>query len=392
MDSKSLLLFCLLTACSDAHAGSGSTAAPSSVVVPSISDAPLAAYRGELLDLAFKAASAFPIKPHLKNRSRAQENVVEASLALDQPRRALAYGEKIDNWLRGVAYAEFACYCAQHGSVNDVEPWLERARKVSASVADDENTQDWQQDRIRATIAKAYAYLGQRERAELATDGFEDQLTALDSAVAIGNFEQVKSALQACTLVFDRFYSDVDRRSRVEEKIESSWNKMPRPIRVELTMTLAGFALGHEDHEKALALVNEGRALVDGAKWNPEDVIPLAARLAGLRWRAGDTDTARKEADAALALFESERTKIVDIFRAATLRPLAEAYRSMGDAPAALAVYKRAVEAGVENPNSRPRAEDLSATCCSMALHEVEPDVALKTRMTEICNGLGPPW
>jgi len=413
MDSKSLLLFCLLTACSDAHAGSGSTAAPSSVVVPSISDAPLAAYRGELLDLAFKAASAFPIKPHLKNRSRTQETVVEASLALDQPHRALAYGEKIDNWLRGVAYAEFAFYCARHGSVNDVEPWLERARKVSASVADDENTQDWQQDRIRSTIAKTYACLGQRERAaeleagvvdsesgkvnavkamQSDADGFEEQLRALDEAVSIGNFDRVKGALQACSLLFDHFYSDVERRSRVEEKIKGSWNKMPLPIRVELTMTLAGFALGHEDREKALALVNEGRALVDGAKWNPEDVIPLAARLAGLRWRAGDTDTARKEADSALALFESERAKIVDIFRAAVLRPLAEAYRSMGDAPAALAVYKRAVEAGVENPNSRPRAEDLSATCCSMALHEVEPDAALKTRMTEICNGLGPPW
>lgn len=64
----------------------------------------------------------------------------------------------------------------------------------------------------------------------------------------------------------------------------------------------------------------------------------------------------------------------------------------MGDTAAALAVYKRAVEEGVHNPNSRPRAEDLSATCCSMALHGVEPDGSLWARMEDIRGRLGDPW
>jgi hypothetical protein len=64
----------------------------------------------------------------------------------------------------------------------------------------------------------------------------------------------------------------------------------------------------------------------------------------------------------------------------------------MGDTAAALAVYKQAVEAGMENPNSRPRAEDLAATCCSMAVHAVQPDAELFARIREICAGLSDPW
>ena len=64
----------------------------------------------------------------------------------------------------------------------------------------------------------------------------------------------------------------------------------------------------------------------------------------------------------------------------------------MGDTATALSAYKRAVEEGVENPNSRPRAEDLSATCLSMAVHGVEPDAVLWTRIRQINDGLGDPW
>ncbi len=408
MHPRSRVLFlCLFAACSDAHAGSGSPTMPpatASAVVPSISDAPLAAYKSELLDVAFKAASAFPVKPHLKNRSRAQETVVEASLALDQPRRALAYAEQIDNWLRGVAYAEFALYCARHGSASEVEHYLDLARQVS-NHQDDESAQDWQRDRIRVTIARTYAQLGQRERAAESQEGvvdseagkveaatLDEQLRALDAAVATGNFDQVRNDLQVCAQFFDRVYADASSRSRVEEKIKGSWAKMPPQVRIELLMTMTGFALGHEDREEALALVNEARDLLDDAQWNPEDLVPLSARLAGLRYRAGDTEKARREADRAVAVFDTERDKIVDIFRAAALRPVAETYEAMGDAPAALAVYKRAVEAGVENPNSRPRADDLTATCCSMALHDVEPDPALKTRISSSAPLRRRPW
>src|SRR5262245_33770520 len=77
-----------------------------------LADEPIAPFRGELLDIAFRAASAFPVDPHIKNRSRAQEAVVKTALELGQPQRALVETEQIDNWRRGACYAELAFYCA----------------------------------------------------------------------------------------------------------------------------------------------------------------------------------------------------------------------------------------------------------------------------------------
>ena len=91
-------------------------------------------------------------------------------------------------------------------------------------------------------------------------------------------------------------------------------------------------------------------------------------------------------------MFAAKREEIVDIYRAGALRTIAETYQAMGETAAASKTYKQAIEAGIENPNSRPRAEDLSATLCSMAVHGVEPDAGLWTRITDIEAGLGDPW
>ena len=72
--------------------------------------------------------------------------------------------------------------------------------------------------------------------------------------------------------------------------------------------------------------------------------------------------------------------------------PIAEAYAAMGDRDTALATYRLAMDQAVINPNSRPRAEDLTMICRSMALGAVEPDAALWARMRQIHQGLGRPW
>lgn len=177
-----------------------------------------------------------------------------------------------------------------------------------------------------------------------------------------------------------------------EQTIKSSWVKLPIMIRIQLMMQLARIALDHEDAVKASDLVNQTHDIFQAYQWPLEDRIPVMAQLAGLRHRAGETDKARSELDAAHALFNQERASIINIFRPETLRPVAEAYQAMGDAAAALSAYKQAVEEGIENPNSTPRAEDLSATCCSMALHSVEPDTELWTRLRQIREGFGQPW
>ena len=360
-----------------------------SAQVPStpVADEPLPAYRAELLDLAFRTASAMPSEPHLKNRCRAQAAVVEACFELDQPRRALGYVEQISNWRRGAGYADFAVYCARHGDADEARRYADRALEISAQ-AEKEGSQDWQQDRIRAKVASAST--GGAKAPE--KEDVDALLVAVDAVVLKGDFDQIRSALEDCARGFDAHFADVERRTRLERKLKSSWDKLPIAVRMELMMELAGFALGHEDRAKALELVNDARTIVDRFEWKTETLVPVEAKLAALRFRAGDAKKARTEVDGAWALFDSDRASVVDIYRARTLRPVAEAYHAMGDRTSALKVYRAAVGAGVENPNSRPRAEDLSATCCSMARSGFEPDEALRARLLEIFRSLGPPW
>jgi hypothetical protein len=389
-------------------AGAAGKAASTAPAVPK----ELADFQIELLDVAYAAASKMPTMPHIKNRCRAQEEVVDACLELGQPRLALGYVERIDNWRRGVGYADVAYWYAQHDRTVDVQPWLDLARKASEH-SDDENAQDWQRDRIRAGIARTLVVLGQGEQAnEFSRDladseagrvqsararvldeaGFDQQLADVDAVVKAQGFDQIRNALEACAQLFDRFYADAGRRQRVEDKIKASWSKLPPEVRVELLAELSESALAHDDRAEAGALAGEARALIEASHWTRDLRVKTLARAAALLHRAGDVAQARQEADAARALYDSEREKIVDIDRADTLRPLAEAYQAMGDAKGALAVYKRAVEEGGGNINSRPRADDLVATCCSMAMHGVEPDAALRARILQVRDGLGDPW
>lgn len=83
---------------------------------------------------------------------------------------------------------------------------------------------------------------------------------------------------------------------------------------------------------------------------------------------------------------------MANIYHAEAIRPMAEAYHAMGDTESALDIYRQAIEEGMENPNSRPRAEDLSETCLSMALNGVEPGAELLDRISQIAENLGQPW
>lgn len=378
-----------------------------------ISDKPLAAFQVELLDIAFRTATKLPVRPHLKTRSRMQEEVAATCFELDQPRRALHYIENIADWRRGTGYADFGFYCAEHGDTTEVQRYLDLALEVAEGSAKEENSQDWQIDRIRVAVAKAHVALGNLEEANrlqagtadfeaekvrkleaalLDAEAFDAELAGIVGLRQTATFDQLKSALETCAQLFDRFYADSDKRAQAEAMIKASWTKLPLMIRIELMFELTEFALGHRDLKTALALVDETFVILESAPWLPEDHIPLLARLAGLRHRAGDVHEARSAADATLSMFQDERTHIESFRRGAVLRPLAEAYQTMGDARASLSVYKQAVEEGSLNPNARARAEDLTATCRSMALHGVEPDAEVLARIRLIHDGLSDPW
>lgn len=377
-----------------------------------LADKSLAAFQIELLDLASKAATAIPVKLHLKDRSRAQEAVAGTCLELDQPTLALGCIEEIRNWRRGTGYADIAYYRAQHGDASQAQRLLSLARKVADTPPDDDS-QDWQRDRIQAKIAQTLVFLEENQQATQLEAGvqaseaghvavarakhadastFDDQVKALDAAIVTGSFDHVRNAQDTCVQLWNRFYEDEDRRSILEARIENSSSKVPATFRVEVLMRLATAALEHKDQGKALELVTRAQLFLDGARLTAEAQVPLIARLAALRFEAGDRENAQTEATRALEVFAAGRDEIPNVFRAGVLRPIAEAYQRMGDLATARAVYLKVVEEGVDTLNSRPRAEDLSATCCSMALHGVEPDAALRSRLLDVLKGLGQPW
>jgi hypothetical protein len=344
--------------------------------------------------------------PHLKNRCRAQEAVVVACLELNQPQLARRFIPEIGNWRRGAAWADLAVYCIQHG-YRDVQPMLDLAAEIAATA-----TQDWRRDRVMVKIAHAHALLDQMERAEeltsdvdpsetgkltgmVATTGddkaFDSHVATLDTLIAGGQFDIIRNALVSYTQILNRHYDNAARRKLIEEKVKTAAAKLPLVVRLDLLLRMAECALDHHDQSGGLALVDETQGLMDGAEWPPRFGIPLRARVAAMRFRAGDKVRARRDLDAALAECGTEENTLQSFDRAGVLRPLAEAYQQMNDAPTALQVYRRAVEAGAVNPNLRPRTEDLSATCCSMAIHGIEPDEALWKRMHEIREELGRP-
>jgi len=372
-----------------------------------VADKPLAVFQTDLLDKAFRTATAIPVQPHRKDRAKTQEAVVMTCLELDQPQRAREYAEKIVDWRRGDAYAALAIYYAKRGHNDLAKLYIDLAEEVA------KKEEDWQRDSIRVKIAQALVSMGQDEKAKRLETAFEpseshmvagvrakqadkaafdEQIKALDACIATKNFDAMRNALTSATQWFDSFYGDVERRGQVEKRIKEGPLHFPVFIRIDLLLELARIAVTHGDAAKGLELVNETKGLFDGATWPLNSRIGIGSRMARARFAAGDVAKARADLDAALASFDAERDKILDIDRAQMLLPLGEAYQAMGDTKAAMGVYSRAVENGVVNPNSRPRAEDLSATCRSMARQAVEPDSALWTRIREVHKGLGNPW
>lgn len=373
----------------------------------SVSDTALASFQSGLLDLAFDIATSIPIDPHIKDRSRAQEIVVAVCLQLNQPTRAAAYTEQIENWRRGMCYADLAFYYGKRGDRETAQYFLNRAESASNL------TDEWRKDRIRVRIGQTYLVLGEAGKADgyekgvvdsergilagvramvCSDDSFDARMKELDELIASGQYDILANALKSCAQLFHRFYTDPKRRAIVEEKIEQSWNPLPIIVRIELLMEMAEFALDRSDPPKALALIDKAQAIVDRCEWPLEHRISLLAKLAVYRFRAGDPQKARLDIGHARSLLTEQSNSIVDIYRAGAFRSIAQAYQVIGDGQTSLSLYKQAVDEGVTNPNSRPRAEDLSATCASMAQYAVEPDSQLWTRIHQIREELGQPW
>lgn len=371
-----------------AFQGHAETLQADSIGSASCSDVPTAEFQRTLLEIGFKTAAKIPTNPHIKDRSKAQAEVVDVCLKLGLPDQAFKYIRQIETWRGGNCYAKLALYQGKAGCLTAAKHTVALAEEVAR------NEEDWRKSRIETGVSRAKRLI---ERTGIGSstsseEFFVSRLEDLKEVTIGGDYEGIKTALEAYTELHDEYYSDQEKRATLEEQMRSAAETMPVFLRIDLFMRLAESALKYVDPINGSRWVNEARSLYDQHDWPVEHQIPLAAKIIELRFRTGDTVEIGKAVDDLYDLYSEGRGQVVNIYRAETLRPIAETYQVIGERVKALAVYKRVLEEGMENLNSRPRAEDLSATCSSLALYGLEPDPELYTRIQEIHDGLQAPW
>lgn len=370
--------------------------------------------RGEgLLRFAFEVATLIPRDPHVKDRSRAQEAVVLDAIGTGRLELAADLVERMDGWRRGTAYADVAFALA---GVNPDDPRIRRQLKLASNLA--ETAEGWRQDRIRMAVARTHARLGESaEAARIARGIAEEEVGKIDAAraafeggpemdaetfaarqaelatvVASGNFDLVRSALEAQVAFFRRFHADTERRDAIETAIREGWAKVPHSIRIDLLLEMSAIAAAAGDRENARRFATDARAILDAHRWVAESEVPILGRIAKSLATAGEAAAARETLARANEIYTLRSREIYDIYRADATRPVAEAWVAIGDEDEARAAYARALEVGVENPNARPRAIDLAATARSMATCGFQPDEEMLERMRAIRMRLGDPW
>jgi len=372
-----------------------------------VTDRPVAPYILELLDLAHDSATAIPVEPHIKDRSSLQQKCVETALDLDQPSRARTYIDDMLNWRRGNAYALVAMYYAERGDMRYVDNWLERAKRIATV------EEDWRRDRIRVNVARVLAVQGDLGQAEelqedvvdaevgrvntvLARDAkaedFDAIVISLREVLQLQQMDLSVNALETCVELYDRFFDDEEKRKALVKLVVDNWGKTPIDIRIDVLLDMADRAADHDRNTVAIALIDDAQKLVDQFNWSPDFHIDLLGRFAKARAAAGDSETARAEVTTAQRIYDDAEERIPMVFRAESLRFIAEAASVAGDRDRTLDLYRNAVDVPAGNPNGRPRAEDLSRTCLSMARYGVEPDEEFWTTLRDIRAGLRKPW
>jgi hypothetical protein len=212
-----------------------------------------APFRIELLQTAAGAATAFPLDPHIKTRSRLQQQVVEACLEIGAVDLAVETTDEIANWRRGLALAALAEHVGRSGDRALADERLGAALAEAEKVSLDPDEQEWRRDAILARVAEAWLALGEVERAVALRAGLDldqarrldaaladrldaeqarAQLAVVDAAIETQNLADIQTALLACVRIFDVLYDDVELRAACAERVENGYPKLPIILRL----------------------------------------------------------------------------------------------------------------------------------------------------------------
>jgi hypothetical protein len=390
---------------------------PSSTPTPAptsdaTSEAPRAAAetnadRSWILDQAMSVASAIPTTIHDRERAQCQEWVALAHLDAGDPIAAARCAETIEGWRRGECEGLIGVHYALKG---DRELALKYARLAMDRATGE---QDWRRERIHIEAAKIHAILGNASTARdlsadasqaevgkvdgalvavLTPEQFEAQAKVLDEVIKGGTFDGMRNALDAYLPLLRRMTANRTQALAAAATIDAALPAMPMDLQIIYGTRLASALHALGETGRAKERLDLAAKQVAETVFLPEDLTPMQVEVAKARAGLGDVAGARAALDAALTSYESRKKEIVDVFRARSPRALAEGFQAIGDQAKAESCWLEALAAGTINPNSRPRAEDLSATLVAMARSGAAVAPALRERIAICRKSLGEPW
>lgn len=379
-----------------------------------------------LLNLAYAGVSEMPVRPHIKNRSRAQIKVVETALQLNRPEWAAQHIPEIKNWQQWMAKADLACFYAQHGRAADARVLLaeldgilktaqDRASGAIVATAPNaliDSLEGWRLKKVMTRTLETREVLNAGSiGAPTGYDLSEEEIVALKTGQITGgtlnyaaafdqlrrmadtqDFEILHPVLLGMVRLLDMHYTDFQVGDWAEQELFPHFVHTPVFVRVDVLEHLAEVALKHGDKTEVLALCDTMEVYISQAALPAQFHVEEMSRVLKLRLAAGGQGGVLEELNALTADFVERKDSVVSIYRAKPLCSMAEVYALAGQSVQALELYAQAMDEARINPNSRPQAEDLCTLCCSMALAGITPSAEWLSRLESWKEELGRPW
>jgi tetratricopeptide (TPR) repeat protein len=373
--------------------------------VPARAEAREAALR--LVDQAFAVACSMPGGPHARPRARVQEDAALAALELGASARAIEMAREILDWRRAEVYARAAQRAVDEGRREEALVLAERAKGAMPIEA------HWSRERVALETAIAFERAGdpaktaellplvvESDRARiraavipaLPAADLPAEADAFDRAIATKDLDMVRSAIVGWTALLRRWADDDALRNRAAQALDGAIAGLPVDLRIDANLQLAGTFRELGRKTDARTRLEAAIATFASAELLPEDEVPIGAMIVEARIADGDVAGAAAELRRLREQFDARRSEIMTTRLARSLRALGVAWARAGDPAMARQAFRDALDAGLVNPNGRPRAEDLVATCIAMATSGTTPDPFTAQKIEAVRKQLGEPW
>lgn len=350
----------------------------------------------KLLTDSLTATAQMPLNPHIKTRGRLEESILRAAIDMGDLPFAIDHVDRMVNWRSGIIEAELALAYARQGLTEQAEEHRIRAARVAANPGD-RTEQTWRVDRIENRLVQLEAILNQENPQEVAAAVLSDEefvafTENVKAVIEAGDLDQIQAALFGCVSLHADYYQNEDRRQQCQELIRLANSRIPLQLQAKHLLQIAEHAQENQDPASALSFLDEVLELLTMAPLDIRNALPLQASAVSLRFRAGQKEKAKREADALREAYRNHYHLIADIFRCETLLPLAEAYLNIGEKDLADEIYQQALQDGLHNPNSRPRLEDITLLSLSLVRQGHHPSEELTTQIEAAIEALDNPW